>query len=434
MRFLGIALLFSSTAALAASPRYQLTELFSVKFDAYDNYAYGIDSRGEIVGQTSLKRYDGAFSYFNGKFSEIGDLMGGRGSSIAYAINNSGQIVGESFSPAGGTHAFFFSPGTGITDLGAFYPAYSVSHAYGINNAGQVVGWSKTSTLDSTGNDYESHAFVVQASPSGPLGGMTDLGTLGGEDSTAYGINNAGHIVGSADIPGGTTHAFLYSGGAMADLGTLGGVSSTAYAINTGGQIAGEAQTGTLTNPSHAFLRTGGAMRDLGTLGGFNSSARALNSRGDVVGSSDIKHSTMPHAFLFTNGRMTDLNREIPAPSSKLVLVTATGINDYGQITGYGISPVNGYTAWILSPLTKLTITSRQNHVTSRRQVVVRGKTGIGARAVNYRIGRHRSRSAIGVSRWHFPATLHSGTNVITIRVTGAAGDRLSKIVTITRR
>src|SRR5687767_10631895 len=51
---------------------------------------------------------------------------------------------------------------------------------------------------------------------------VTELGTLGGNDSYATGINNAGQVTGNAKTATGETHAFLYSDGVMNDLGTLG--------------------------------------------------------------------------------------------------------------------------------------------------------------------------------------------------------------------
>jgi probable HAF family extracellular repeat protein len=86
---------------------------------------------------------------------------------------------------------------------------------------------------------------------------MMDLGTLGGSESFAAGINGEGQVVGYADTIGGALDAFLYSGGIMTDLNSLLPANSgwrleSASAINDSGQIVGyginpEGQT-------HAFL------------------------------------------------------------------------------------------------------------------------------------------------------------------------------------
>jgi len=88
---------------------------------------------------------------------------------------------------------------------------------------------------------------------------MTDLGTWR-ERSQALGINNTGQVVGFSYTTGnnpfngaGIGHAFIYSGGVMTDLGTLGGTpTSSAYAINDAGQVVGSAET-TATPPSTPF-------------------------------------------------------------------------------------------------------------------------------------------------------------------------------------
>ena len=62
---------------------------------------------------------------------------------------------------------------------------------------------------------------------------MLDLGTLGGSTSLAFGVNDAGQVVGAAATAGNlASHAFLYSRGRMTDVGTLGGHISVAWAIN----------------------------------------------------------------------------------------------------------------------------------------------------------------------------------------------------------
>ena len=119
-----------------------------------------------------------------------------------------------------------------ITDLGTL--GGSESCAYGISDGGQVVGWAYT-----TGGI--NHAFLYSDST------MHDLGTLGGTSgySFAYGINDSGQVVGQTSIAGGANHACLYSGSTMYDLGTLGGTSgfSFAYDVNQSGQVAGGAST-----------------------------------------------------------------------------------------------------------------------------------------------------------------------------------------------
>jgi probable HAF family extracellular repeat protein len=121
----------------------------------------------------------------------------------------------------------FFNSNPGVTDLGVL-PGGLHSYAYGINDSGQVVG-----NCSYTGFQ---HAFMWN-------GSMHDLGGLDPENivSEAYAINNNGQVVGKSKIPGGSTHAFLYSGGVMLDLNSLVNLPGvnlyTAYGINDRGQI-----------------------------------------------------------------------------------------------------------------------------------------------------------------------------------------------------
>ena len=118
---------------------------------------------------------------------------------------------------------------------------------------------------------------------------MTDLGTLGGTDSSATAINDRGEIVGYSTTATSDRHAFLWRRGEMIDLGTLGGIDSFAVAINNRGQVVGRSDS-VMAYPdtsywrSHAFLWQDGQMTDLGTLGGRNSGAEGINDVGQIVG------------------------------------------------------------------------------------------------------------------------------------------------------
>jgi probable HAF family extracellular repeat protein len=273
--------------------------------------ANGVSAGGVVVGwattPASFSELHPA-SFSNGTVTDLGTP-----GVIASGVSPSSRlIVGYADTGHG---AFLFSGGT-MTDLGTL--GGSASRAYAVNDSGQVVG---SSTIGSSA--FLAHAFLYSG------GKMTDLGTLGGLSSGALAINASGQVVGSAVTAGNDAHAFLYSGGKMTDLGTLGGPQSTATGINNAGQIVGYSDTA--SGRLRAFLYSGGQMTDLGTLGGQASTAAAINASGQVVGDS-FTASGDRHGFVFSNGQMTDLQTFLPTDTT-WSMSRATGINDAGLIS-----------------------------------------------------------------------------------------------------
>jgi len=158
-----------------------------------------------------------------------------------YAMNDAGQVAGfGSLGPGIGLRGFRWDPVDGMTTLETLGNS-SRGLAFGINNTGQVVGQSSTV-------DGETHAVLWDEGQE-PI----DLQTLGGSFSRGWGINESGQVVGQSTNVDGDFRAFLWEPGkGMMDLGTLGGATARALEINNLGQIVGDSETS--TGETHATL------------------------------------------------------------------------------------------------------------------------------------------------------------------------------------
>ena len=193
---------------------------------------------------------------------------------------------------------------------------------------------------------------------------VVELGTLGGTYSQTFYVTSTGLTSGEASLADGNWHAILYQGLFKSDLGTLGGLNSSAFGSpNAIGQVVGAAET-SHTDPNgedfcgfyasgapwsgttcKGFLWQNGAMTPLSTLGGPNGAASAINTQGEVAGNAETatKDSTCPpydpslgqyqvlqdKPVVWENGHINQLPTFGGDPDGY-----AIAINDHGQVAG----------------------------------------------------------------------------------------------------
>lgn len=323
--FFGL-MMFMAAPAASAEIRYTVTDLgnLGVPFAT----GFGVNEYGRTVGFSALQS-----AHFRGFFATPSmyqiDPVGGDAESVAFGLTDDDVAFGTSYSFGDLVQHAFRWDGT-TESLGDFAPRAG-------NNDGTLVG----SVAIQSGGLWYTHACRFSN------GVVEDLGTLGGGNAEAFGIDAAGWIVGQSQISGdGKVRAFLRTSSKLLDLGTLGGTNSTAQAINSTGEIAGTADT-TAGKP-HAFVfktDSNGSVTqriDLGELGGGYSYAYAINDAGVVVGTSDS------FAFVADSGGMNNLNALVDA-NAGWRLEIAWGINSAGQIVGVG-QHHGQYAAFLLTP------------------------------------------------------------------------------------
>ncbi len=354
------------------APNYEVTNLSSL--GGTNSKGNSINELGVIAGYSNLagNQTRHAAAWFNDSLSDLGTL-GGADSNVAWPVKNSiGLITGisqtdkpdplkESWSCAA-----FFPPatGTGPTCLGFAWhdnkmkplPTLGGNNGFatGSNDWGQIAGWAENTVHDPTCVPPQVLQFrAVVWDSFGDR--VRELPIPSGDTSSAAtAINDRGQVVGISgrcdQAVGRFTaiRALLWDRGQPIDLGNLGHLSwNTPMAINQEGDVVGFAPIDDTDpdNPQlHAFLWTRGhPMQDLGTLkNDLFSEALGINVRRQVVGLScqNADGSGVCRAFLWENGRMTDLNTLVQ-PAYTDLLTQAQDINDFGVITGRALTPAN---------------------------------------------------------------------------------------------
>lgn len=327
---------------------YQVVDLGTLSGN--QSFALDINESGVITGNsrtstTTLPLL--AYRWENGVMTALPVLPGNNNFSRGYAINDAGVIVGEDNNNS--TKAFKFENGV-TTQIDGLQGPGSGGVAHDINNSGQIVGGSS--------NGSTTRPFLHE-------NGITiDLGVPAGLPNSfgrAWAINDDGDIVGVARRADNvTSQATIWKevNGTYAatTIGSLGDGNrfSEAFAINDDEVVVGYSNVviGTSTRDRGFIWTELTGLVELGTLGFNHSRATDINNRGQVVGNATAfagNASFGGAAFLYEDGDLFNLNSFLVNPAG-WVLLSAEGINEQGQIIGFGT--FNGQTrAFLLNPI-----------------------------------------------------------------------------------
>lgn len=366
--------------------RYNLIDLGALS-GGFSQASY-ISNFGGIVGNSSVSSGPiHATLWYRGSILDLASNQPAGLNSAAYEINDFGLVQGESeistndpnaenfcsFFTAAECRAFRWQNGvlTPLPTLGG----NNAAAEGGINDRGEIAGFSETSTNidpdcpntilpNGSGPQVLDYEAVIWGR--GP-NDMRPLHPLPGDTvSIALWLNQQGEAVGisgtcaNTSLPGFAAgpHAVLWDrNGTPHNLPTFGGTSNLSllgvgnggYVINNRSQVAGVSALPGSTTYHAAFWDKESGIQDLGTLSGdLYSAGLGMNDEGTVVGGSlDINNN--PTAFVWNNGKMSNLNCLVPANSPFNFLLVAFSVNDSGQIVGFGVTP-DGPHAFLATP------------------------------------------------------------------------------------
>ncbi|MEK8034459.1 hypothetical protein AACH06_26825 [Ideonella sp. DXS29W] len=319
--------MYGVSAAMAASA-YRVDPVLRTK-DLVPVTPIAVNEKGDSAGYASdLSEHEQCgYRVMGGKVMKLT----GSGGALIVGMNRKGDVVGTvddlvNGLKAGMRHVVVWHADGTREDLG------ELGAPSGINAAGQVVGTRSTP-------DQKAEAFVYDH------GRLTVLTGYDGESTYAEAINDAGWVVGGASI-GQTTHAAMWKDGVFYDLGTLGGDNGWAYGINARGHVIGQADD--TEGRNRGFFYDGVGMLTLQTAGGRDLLPEGINARDVVVG-----HDRSGVGLVWANGETRKVSHLMDGSVDDWGgLSSPSAISDAGHLVGYGTYGKQGrLRAYIATPL-----------------------------------------------------------------------------------
>ncbi len=250
----------------------------------------------------------------------------------------------------------------GIMSFGCVGSAFAAP-MYAVTDLGTPPAGADTSPFDRNAQSYV---------PTFNANGQVAYGSLGGNLQSGNWIANT-QVIPDLDVSGTSLPGFPrnYHGGTIAFIGAKGslnpvfspynpdgggGFDTSFFGLNGSGMAVGAtwlgprdlSAVGQLASP---FVYLPGTGASILPTPAFSGAAFSINSSGEIVGESQNSTFTgiQTRAYLWVGSTSTDLNTLISSASG-LTLISATGVNDNGQIVGQALDAQGTLHDYLLTP------------------------------------------------------------------------------------
>lgn len=315
-----------------------------------ESRAVGINALGQVVGWSAASAalpvsepvLSRGWTWQEGRLTELAvpDSLGSPATLTVAprAINGRGQVGGEVRASRGTFIARWENGGVALVQS----PGPNLQFG-GINGLGEMVGgW----TADRCTRNCDGGGWIVRGAA------LTAIPNHGGQRIMPRAINDAGRIAGTLYLGDPNVRAFFLESATAASpvFPPTNPVLSEGNAIDAQGRVYGHELAGSEIRPF--TWRPGGAVTHLGMLWrGLIASATAANDRGDAVGRNTCISCPGTPPVLFRNGGRAVRVDDLVAAGGDWVWETVTGINDRGQVVGFGTHRATGIRgALLLTP------------------------------------------------------------------------------------
>lgn len=183
---------FLISSTVHSTPIYRIVDLGLQESDQSE--AVAVNDKGQVAGSYWMLGTKYSFLWNERDGISLIDLPE---TAAIVVMNNQGHIAGNYIDSSGRERGFFWDKQNGFFDIGSL--GGNFTHIYDMNDRGQIVGQSECVNASLVDGESEQHAFLWEKGNIFDLGALVGELGLSGDRSKATGINNLGQIVGESN-------------------------------------------------------------------------------------------------------------------------------------------------------------------------------------------------------------------------------------------